>query len=84
MANRCLYYKIKLPTRDLILTIIHSTGKATICLNYKCEDYSYFLFNKTFTLLLSDTFIKVKITMTSCGYHYTVEATPCSDIITIN
>lgn len=81
MVNRCLYYKLKLPTRDLIVSVIHTLGKAIICLNYKCIDYSYFFFNKTFTLLLSDTFIKITIKLTTNGYNYEIEATPCKNII---
>ena len=84
MVNRYLNYKIELPTRDLLLTIKHQTGYASIYLNGECVDYGFFLLNKTFTILLSDTFILLKINLTTRGYNYYIDATPCNYIIKLD
>ena len=84
MVNRCLCYKLELPTRDLLLKIKHETGYASVYLDGECVDYGFFLLNKTFTILLSDTFILVKINLTTKGFTYYIDATPCNHIIKLD
>jgi hypothetical protein len=75
METKHLQYKIKLVARTLNLEIQHGYFYATVKINGKYISTRYFVGQGTFTVLLSDTYLLIKVALTGAGYKYTVEST---------